>query len=431
MKVLKDATLIDGTGAPALINAAVVIDGDRIVEVGPSSAVRYGPDAEVVDLSGMTLLPGLIDCHDHLASPGKLGPLDSGQLGSGYNLVERWELDAPFSLRTIRTVKSLRDTLDIGYTTVRDGGGLDVGFKQAIEEGLIPGPRLVLGLNVISPTGGLADVVSPSGHCRPDPVSPNMGSGVADGPDAVRAKVREMARRGADVIKFATTGGASSRPGHGPKDQEYTLEEVKTLVDEAHLLGRRAMCHAVGGPGLRMALEAGADSIEHGAYLDEDPEFMRMMADKGIFFVPTFTVYVYHSTTPTPHIHTRAEALWPHLQESVGRALAAGVKVVAGTDAGGYVHGDNAQELQCMVEAGMSTMQALQAATGWAAECLAMEKEIGTVEKGKLADLVVVDGDPLQDIKVLRNRELIKMVLKGGRVHLDRMAPAEVKVAAD
>lgn len=431
MKVLTGATLIDGTGKPSVDNAAVLIDGDRIVDVGPAAAVSYPANTEVVDISGMTLLPGLIDCHDHLASAGKLGPLDEGQLGTGYNLVERWELDAPFSVRTLRTAKNLKDTLDIGYTAVRDGGGLDVGFKQAVDSGLTPGPRLVVSVSIITPTGGLADVVSPSGHCKPPSINPNLGVGVADGEVAIRTKVREMARRGADVIKFATTGGASSRPGHGPFDREYTLEEAKALVDEAHLLGRKAMCHAVGGPGLRVALEAGADTIEHGAYLDEDPEYMSMMNANNVFFVPTFTVYVYHSTTPTPHIKPRAAALWPHLAASVEKALAAGIKVVAGTDAGGYVHGDNAQELQCMVEAGMSTMQAIQAATGWAAECLGMEKEIGTVEKGKLADLVVVDGNPLNDIKVLRQRERIKIVIKGGQTHVDRRTGVGAPVAAD
>jgi|KNS7250_AmetaT_FD_contig_101_445158_length_2280_multi_3_in_0_out_0_2 imidazolonepropionase-like amidohydrolase len=431
MKLLTGATLIDGTGKPSIENAAVLIDGDRIVEVGPSAAVDYPNTAEVVDIAGMTLIPGLIDCHDHLASAGALGPLTEGQAGVGYNLVERWELDAPFSVRTLRTAKNLKDTLDIGYTAVRDGGGLDVGFKQAVESGLTPGPRLVVSITLIAPTGGLADHVAPSGHCKPPPVSPNLGTGVADGVVAVRTKVREMVRRGADVIKFATTGGASSRPGHGPFDREYTLEEAKALVDEAHLLGRKAMCHAVGGPGLRVALEAGADTIEHGAYLDEDPDYMAMMTANNVFFVPTFTVYVYHSTTPTPHITPRAAALWPHLSTSVEKALANGVKVVAGTDAGGYVHGDNAQELQCMVEAGMSNMQAIQAATGWAAECIGMEKEIGTVEKGKLADLVVVDGNPLNDIKVLRQRERIKLVIKGGDTHIDRRVNVGSTVAAD
>ncbi len=431
MKVLTGATLIDGTGGPIQPNAAVVIDGEKILDVGPAEAVAYPPDSEIEDVSGMTLLPGLIDCHDHLASPGILGPLEAGKSGVGYTLMQAWELDAPFSRRILQTAKNLKDTLDIGYTAVRDGGGLDIGFKQAVENGLIPGPRLMASIEIISPTGGLADSVAPSGHCRPVPINPALGSGVADGPDAVRTKVREMARKGADVIKFATTGGASSRPGHGARDQEYTLEEARTLVEEAHLLGRRAMCHAIGGPGLRVALEAGADTIEHGAYLDEDPDYMRMMGHNGAFFVPTFTVYVFHKATPTPHIRPRAQALWPHLQNSVGEALAAGVKVVAGTDAGGYVHGDNAQELQCMVEAGMSTMQAIQAATGWAAECIGMEKEIGTVEKGKLADLVVVDGDPLADISVLRRRENIKVVMKGGDVHVDRRAKTPARVAVD
>lgn len=418
MKVLKGATLIDGTGASALSDAAVVVDGDRIVDVGPSDAVRHGPGVEVIDLSGMTLLPGLIDCHDHLGH-------------TGYGLMDRWELDAPPSLRHLRTAQVLKDTLDMGYTAVRDAGGLDQGFKQAVDEGLIPGPRLMLSISLISPTGGLADVRSPSGHCCPGPVNLSLPAGMADGPDAVRAKVREMVRMGADVIKCATTGGASSRPGHGPFDREFSRQEIQALVDEAHDQGRRVMCHALGGPGLRLALEAGVDSIEHGTYLDEDPDLIPMMADKGISYVPTLLVYVYHRENVLAHVKPRARDLYPHHMGSIQKALKAGVRVVAGTDAGGWGHPRNAGELQCMVdEAGMTPMQVLMAATGLAAQCLGMEKEIGTVEKGKLADLVVVDGDPLQDIKVLLDKARIKMVLKGGQVHADRRAVTGVKAAA-
>ena len=409
MKVLTGANLFDGTGGPTLSNATVVIDGERIVEVGPRDAITYPSEAEVVDILGMTLLPGLIDCHDHLA-------------GFGYHIIVRWELDEPASLRHLRLAKVLKDTLDMGYTAVRDGGGLDRGFKEAVEGGLIPGPRMVLGIQIISPTGGIGEGVSPSGHLRPSMTNNvSLPSGVANGVDAVRAKVREMVRVGADVIKFATTGGASSRPGHGPKDIEFGRDEIRALVNEAKALGRKTMCHAIGGQGLRLAVEAGVDSIEHGSYLDEDPDLIPMMADKGIFFVPTLTVYNFHRETSFDHIRPRARDLYPHHMESIQQALAAGVKVVAGTDAGGYVHAINAQELQSMVEqAGMTPAQALMAATGWAAQCLGMEKDIGTVEKGKLADLVVVDGDPLQDIKVLQDKARIKMVLKGGVVHVNR-----------
>jgi len=185
-------------------------------------------------------------------------------------------------------------------------------------------------------------------------------------------------------------------------------------VDEAHALGRRVMCHAVGGPGLRVAITAGVDSIEHGCYLDEDPDLIPMMAERSIFFVPTLTVYEYHRESTTPHVRERARALREHHIDSVRRALAAGVKVVAGTDAGGHGHPHNALELEHLVAAGMTPMQALQAATSLAAECLGLGQEIGTIEKGKWADLVVVEGDPLRDIRVLQDARRIRRVIKAG-----------------
>src|SRR5256884_3223265 len=301
-----------------------------------------------------------------------------------------------------------------GAPPVRDAGGLDAGFRLAVHEGLIPGPRLVLSLGIISPIGGIGDRVSPSGHASPFLQDPSLPPSVAQGIEGVRTTVRAMVRAGADVIKCATTGGASARAGHGPKDAAFNADEMRALVDEAHALGRRVMCHAVGGPGLRRAIEAGVDSIEHGCYLDEDPELIPMMVERGIFFVPTLTVYEYHRESTAPHVRERARALRAHHLESVRHALAAGVKVVAGTDAGGHGHPNNAVELEHLVAAGMSPMQALQAATRLAAECLALEPEIGTIEKGKWADLVVVEGDPLRVIRVLQDARRIKQVIKGG-----------------
>jgi imidazolonepropionase-like amidohydrolase len=182
------------------------------------------------------------------------------------------------------------------------------------------------------------------------------------------------------------------------------------------------MCHAVGGPGLRMAVEAGVGSIEHGCYLAEDPDLIKMAADKGIFLVPTFEIYEFHATVSAPHMQERARALKEMHQETLHQALAAGVKVVAGTDAGGYVHGDNARELELLVDRGMSTMQAIQAATGWAAECVGLGKETGTIEKGKFADLIVIDGDPLANISVLRDLENLMLVMKGGEAYVDQLA---------
>ena len=407
MKALVGANLIDGTGGPVVNDATVLIDGERIVETGHREAVALPPNTEVVDLAGLTLMPGMIDCHDHLAS-------------KDYGLPSRMGYHEPLSLQHLRTARVLEQTLAAGYTCVRDAGGLDAGFKQAVEQGLYPGPRLVLSVAIISPTGGLADKVTPSGQCYPhdDPMIP---SGVADGDDPVRAKVREMARVGADVIKFATTGGASSRPGHGPLDIAFGPSEVRALIAEAQALGRRTMCHAVGGPGLRMCVEAGAHSIEHGCYLAEDPDLLKMMADNGIFLVPTFEIYEFHATLSAPHMQARSRALMDIHRETLHQALAAGVKVVAGTDAGGYVHGDNAREVQIMVERGMPNMQAIQACTGWAAECVGLGKDIGTVTKGKYADLLAVDGDPLRKIEVLRQPESIKLVMKGGVAAVDKL----------
>ena len=408
-RVLMGATLIDGTGRAPVPDAAVVIHGDRISAAGPRRAMSWPADALVMDLAGRTVLPGLIDAHDHLAS-------------HGYALATRWGLDEPASTAHLRTARVLADMLAMGYTTVRDAGGLDAGFKIAIEQGLIPGPRLVLALQIISPTGGIGDRVSPSGHGCCAVFDPLLPDSVANGPDAVRTMVRTMVRAGADVIKTATTGGASSRPGHGPKDAAFSIEEMQALVAESRALGRRVMCHALGGPGVRTAVLAGVDSIEHGSYLDEEPELMAQMAGRGIVLVPTLTVYVHHRESASPHVRARALALYQHHVATVQRALDLGVPIAAGTDAGGHGHPRNALELGYLVEAGLTPMQALRAATQGAAQCLGLERELGTLEKGRLADLVVVGGDPLHDVKILLDPQRIELVLKGGVVCVDRRA---------
>src|SRR5438552_16787933 len=407
VRVLTGATWIGGTGATPVHDAAVVIDGDRIIAAGPRAATTWPATAEIVDVAGRTLIPGLIDAHDHMAS-------------HGYGLATRWGLEAPASTTHLRTGRVLAETLAMGYTTVRDAGGLDAGFKLAIEQGLIQGPRLVLGIQIVSPTGGIGDRVSPSGHTCCAVYDPLLPSSVANGPDGVRDVVRTMVRAGADVIKTATTGGASSRPGHGRLDPAFSLEEMRALVIESHALGRRVMCHALGGPGLDVALVAGVDSIEHGCYLDENPEHLRRMAGEGTFFVPTLLVYVYHRESASPHVRARAHDLQKHHIASIQRALELGVPIAAGTDAGGHGHPKNAGELRCLVAAGLTPMQALRAGTQWAARCLALEREIGTLEKGRLADLVVVHGDPLNDITVLLDPARIELVLKGGAVAVDR-----------
>jgi imidazolonepropionase-like amidohydrolase len=401
MTVLRGATLIDGTGAPPVRDATLVVQDGRIESIATGSRGPWPSSHEVIDASGLTLLPGLIDCHDHLAF-------------HGYELAARWGLSEPGSTRNVRTARVIEQTLAAGYTTVRDAGGLDMGFRLAVEEGLIRGPRLLTAVAIVSPVGGIGDRVSPSGHECLVLHDPALPASVANGVEDVRRVVRTMIRAGADVIKCATTGGASSRAGHGPKDPAFDRDEMRALVDESHAQGRKVMCHALGGPGLRLSLESGVDSVEHGCYLDEDPELIPMMAERGTFFTPTLLVYEYHSESKAPHVRERSRGLREHHRASIQRALAAGVRVVAGTDAGGHGHPPNAGELPLLVAAGLTPMQAIQAATGWAAECVGLDREIGTLEKGKRADLIAVAGDPLADISILADAQRIRLVLKDG-----------------
>ena len=411
MKAITGATLIDGTGGAPVHDATVLVDGDRITAAGSRVGVPDG--ADVVEASGMHLLPGLIDCHDHLAN-------------FNYQLVSRWRINEPTSLWHLRIASVLKQTLETGYTVVQDAGGLDAGFGMAVDEGLIPGPRLLVALDFITPTGGMADRTSPSGHA-PMRTQSGVPFGVADGPEAVRQKVREMVREGADVIKTGVTNEGWSSPKHrlGPKDMLMSRAELGALIDEAHALGRRVMCHALGGPGLRAAVELGVDSIEHGAYLDEDPDLAKMMAAKGIFYTPTFSVFVHHAEKGHPHGRAIASAFREHHIRSLQLALDAGVKVTAGSDEGGWEHGNNAHEIRCLAEAGMSPMQAIVAATGNAAASLRLDGELGTIAPGKRADLVLVDGDPLQDISILEWGKAVRLVMRNGTIYVDRMTPEQ------
>ncbi|MBT3941700.1 MAG: amidohydrolase family protein [Chloroflexi bacterium] len=408
MKAIVGGNLIDGTGAAPVLDTTVLVDGESIVEVGPRASVSVPPGAEVIDASGMTVMPGMIDCHDHLSE-------------MHYDIMTRWRMAMPNSLQHLRTAKIMEDTLAGGFTCIRDGWGLDAGFKMAVEEGLYPGPRLMLTITFMSGTGGHADRVTLSGHQNPFNNDPRLPDGVVDGPDAARAKVREIWRAGADVIKFATTGGGASRPGHGPFDPSFGRDEVAAIVAEASEKGLRTMCHALAGDGLRYAVEEGAGSIEHGGYLVEQPDLLKMMADNDQFYVPTFAVYEYHAENSPPHMAERARALKDVHQRSLHAAMEAGVKVAAGTDMGGFVHGKNYREIEILVERGMTPLQAIKAATGTAAECVGLGDQIGTLEVGKLADVVIVDGDMSKNVSLLGDRDNIKMVMKGGDPFVDKL----------
>ena len=403
MLALTGATLMDGAGGPTVPGATVLVGDDgRIAATGATTVIPEG--ARVMNVAGRTVMPGLIDCHDHLAS-------------FTYDLLSRWGMTEPRSTRTVRIARVMEDTLQSGYTTVRDCGWLDAGFKAAVAQGLVAGPRLLVAAGPLGPTHSVQDRPTMSGHRRYVMPDPNIPYGVADGADEIRAAVRENARVGADLIKVFQTG--FGRATHLGTDAAYGLEELRALVRESHAQGRRVACHAVGGPGLRTAVEAGVDSIEHGCYLDTDADLLRMMADQDITLVPTLTVFAFHSAEGNPVAQAEARAFREHHIETVQQAMRLGVRVTAGTDAGGWVHGNNAQELEMLADAGMTPQQAIAAGTREAAACLGLERDLGTLAPGKLADLIVVDGNPLEDITLLQERDRIRLVMKEGRVFRD------------
>lgn len=405
--LLHNGTLIDGTGAAPLANAAVLIEGERIARVGETAAVlsTVGPEVEQINLHGKTLLPGLIDCHNHLA------PTERDLMALAAT---------PLSLRMMQIADNLRVTLEAGITTVRDAGGLDVGFKMAVEQGLIPGPRLMLGLTIISRTGGIDDPRLRSGIDLDWRALPGLPSPVADGVEAVRKRVREVLHAGADVVKCASTGGVSSRTLTA-LDETLTLPELRVIVEEARMLNKRTFVHAYGGPGLENAVLAGIDSIEHGAYLCRSPESIRRMADQGTYLTPTFMILAMHREQGTPWAKRKATEMQEEHERSLHLALEAGIPVVMGTDAGFFGHGKNAMELRLLTEAGMTPMQTIVASTETAARCLGLENEIGMISAGKFADLLVIDGDPLANIGLLEQSAALSLVMKNGTVHIDKL----------
>jgi imidazolonepropionase-like amidohydrolase len=390
---LVGGAIIDGTGGPPLRGRTLVIDGTRIAEVtaGPVS----GPGVRVVDLAGKTIMPGLVDSHVHFAH-------------WGMNLIAHQ--DRSLMLLAAETVQALRTTLAAGCTTARDLGGLEAGFRDAVARGLIAGPRLACSLVIVSPTNGIVDPTTAQGLASP--LVPGLPAPECNGPYGARAKVREVLRAGADVIKIATTGGVSSAKVD-PRRPLFTREEIEAVVDEAHMAGVQVVCHALGGPGLLVAVRAGVDTIEHGGWLDEDA--VAEMARRGTWYVPTFSVYRWHGTLGPPFKQTRARAMRESHLRSFALARKAGVRIAMGTDAGGYGYGDTGLELELLAEAGLSPAQAIETATRRAAECMRMDRLVGTLEPGKEADLLVLDADPLQDVGILRKPEHLALVVQGGQ----------------
>jgi len=389
------ATIVDGTGADPAVADLAVEDG-RIVEIGPG---LDGDDR--VDLGGKSLLPGLFDCHTHVV----VSSIDTMRL-----------IQTPFSYRFFQAVHNLEATLRIGITTVRDAGGADLGLKQAVEDGLVAGPRLQISLSMLSQTGGHGDGWMPyGGSVRALLTShPGVPETIVDGPDEMRAKVRELVRMGADVIKVATSGGVLS-PRDKPTHAHFRPEELDVLVEEASAAGIFVMAHAQAATGIKNAIRAGIRSIDHGIYLDE--EAIQLMLDHGTWLVPTLVAprgvidaADAGASIPEASVAKAREVVETHTA-SFASAVAAGVKVAMGTDSGVTAHGQNLRELPLMVEGKMTPMQAIEATTRSAAELMGLADELGTLEPGKRADLVVVDGDPL-DVATLDQR--IHAVYKDG-----------------
>jgi imidazolonepropionase-like amidohydrolase len=403
--VVRCGALIDGSGAEPVRGATIVIENDSIVAVHRDGSIPR--DAEVIDAGGMTVMPGMIDCHVHLTS-------------NAQGIQQR--LLTPYSLSIAQALANAKLTLESGFTTVRDAGGTPRGVKMAIDQGLFPGPRLRIAVGALSQTHGHGDQVMPSGADLkvPDPEHPWT---VVDGPDEVRRATRQLLRAGADQIKVHTSGGVMS-PNDEPGATGFSPEEIAVIVYEARATGKTVMAHAQAAQGIRNAVLGGIASIEHGIYLEED--VIQEMKRRGTYLVATLVAPLWvirraeqdPSSIPPYALRKAKEVKEAHLH-SFKMAVQLGVRIAMGTDTGVGPHGTNAEEVQLMVEAGMTPMQALVATTKTAAECANIGQLTGTLEAGKRADLLAVDGDVLADISLLQQRDRLALIMKDGTVFKD------------
>ncbi|HEX9064735.1 MAG TPA: amidohydrolase family protein [Streptosporangiaceae bacterium] len=393
--VLSGGRVFDGTGS-AIADADVVISGGTIADIGT------GLDGdEQVDVTGLTVLPGFFDCHVHV-------------MVSGIDLARR--LQRPFSYQFYEAAANLAATLDCGITTVRDAGGADLGVQQAVADGLIEGPVMQISVTALSQTGGHGDGWLPSGITTflmtPHPGRP---PGLADGPEEMRKRVREIIRAGADVIKVHTSGGVLS-PRDNPRHAQFRPDELAALMAEATAVGLPVMAHAQAADGIKNAVRAGVRSIEHGIYLDD--EAIDLMLRAGTWLVPTLVAphAVLHAAGAGRHLHDgvaeKAQAVIEAHASSFAKAVAAGVKIAMGTDTGVGPHGNNLDELALMEKGGMTPAQVLAATTSSAAELMRIGDQAGTIMPGKRADLVLIAGDPF-DLPNLKSG--IRAVYQAGR----------------
>ncbi|MEN0020476.1 MAG: amidohydrolase family protein, partial [Planctomycetota bacterium] len=405
--VLHCGHLLAVPGEPAMRRATVEIRGGVIVSVSKGYRDIEPSPGEVVqtiDLKDRFVLPGLIDCHTHI----------TGQYSKDVRLRRVSESDAD---NAIKGVVYARRTLEAGFTTIRNvGSSGDAAFalRDAINAGLVPGPRILVAGESITPTGGHSD--GTLGYREDLFDTPGAMAGVADGADGARAAVRAQVKRGADLIKLTATGGVLSNTAAGV-DRKFFDDELEAIVQTSRLLGRTIAAHAHGPEGIKAALRAGVDSIEHGTYLDD--ECIELFLETGAYLVPTIHAGKFVAEKAEidgyfpPPIRHKAAAVGPQIQGSFGRAHKAGVKIAFGTDVGVGEHGTNAEEFVYMVEAGMTPAEAIRCATVYAADLCGLSAEIGTIEVGKWADLIAVDGDPTADVAVLLD---VRWVMAGGRV---------------
>ena len=398
--VVRAARMFDPAAGTVTGPVTVVVDGDRIREVNPTAAPQ---GVEVVELGDVTLLPGLIDMHTHLA----------------FDIEGDWitrDVRETAADAALRGAGNARRTLAAGFTTVRNvgaGGFADVALRDAINRGDLPGPRMQVAAHSLGVTGG---------HCDTNGFVPRLEdafgieTGQADGPDAIRRSIRHQVKYGADVIKICATGGVLSE-GDSVGVQQYTAEELVAVVETAEMLERRVAAHAHGNAGIKAAVRAGVTSIEHGSILDD--EAVALLVEHGTWLVPTLAAAEAVETMAgdgrlTGERAAKALAIVPRMRESVRLAVRGGVNVAFGTDAGVFAHGTNGREFTLLVEwAGMTPMQAIVAGTSSAAELLGWSHDVGTVRPDRYADLVAVEGDPLEDIAEL---EAVDWVMKGGEV---------------
>ena len=393
--VIHAGHMLDVTTGKMLDNVVVTIEGGKIAAVSTGAAPK---GANVIELPKATLLPGLIDAHTHLTF----------EPSFGYQ-----ELGVSIPKEALIGAKNARVTLEAGFTTVRNVGArgyADIALRDAVNEGLVPGPRIIASGPALSITGGHCDenLLPYEWHAKSD--------GAADGVEGVQHKVREIIKYGADVIKVCATGGVLSK-GDDPQASQYTLEELKAIVADAHRLGRKVAAHAHGAQGIIWATEAGVDSIEHGSYIND--EGIKLMKEHGTYLVPTQYLADWMRENAAriglPAMYAeKMKNVTTVSRENVARAMRAGVKIAFGTDAAVYPHGLNAHEFAVYVQMGMTPLQAIQSATVNAADLLGWSDRVGTIDPGKFADIVAVEGDPLKDITLLQHPA---MVMKGGVVY--------------